>query len=390
MEMRANLKEVRYPSLLVRVIVWVLIGALSYGRHYLIDRPAGPPTRVIFEFLLWLTCFLPWAALAPVIFRFEQRYPLGSKDWPKHVALLAWIGIPVAYIGAEIAFALSVVVRVMSRQPIDNLNSWWRPSFLDLAVMTLSYWFTVAAGYVIRNIYELHEREHEAAKLALEKARLESSLHKAELETLRTRLNPHFLFNCLQNIAALTKEDAGAAGRMLARLGDLLRTALRNDSGPEIPLASEIALTRTYVSVETVRFGDRLSVLFDIDPQTERALVPTFLLQPLVENAILHGLQGVQRIGVISVRSQIKGDDLLLVVTDNGVGLGTKTPEDLEMGIGLDSTAKRLAKMYSDRHSLSLRPLPEGGTEVAILLPLHFQQPDDGVIGSEQSSLVDR
>lgn len=389
-EIRRCLREVRYPSFPVRLIVWVLIGALSYGRHYLIDAPAESPARIAFGFLLWLTCFLPWPALAPLIFRLEGRYPLGNDDWPKSIAVLAAAGIPLAYIAAEMALALGLVVQFALVQPLSISSPWWRPSLQDLTVMTLSYWFTVVAGYVIRNLHELHEREREAATLALEKSQLESSLHQAELETLRTRLNPHFLFNCLQNIAALTEEDPKAASQMLARLGDLLRAALRSDGGPEIPLASEIALTKTYVNVEAVRFGDRLSVFFDIDAQTDRALVPTFLLQPLVENAILHGLQGVQRTGVISVRSQVKGDDLLLVVTDNGVGLATKTSEDLNIGIGLDSTCKRLARMYPERHTFSLRPLPEGGTEVAILLPLHFRHLDDGALASEESSLVDR
>lgn len=389
-QVRTYLGEVRYPGFPVQLLVWVLIGALSYGRHYLTDPAAGPPTRVLSEFLLWLTCFLPWPALAPLIFRLERRFPLGNKDWPRRVAVLAAAGILLAYAAAEIAFVLSLVVQLAFRQPLNISTSSWRPPLQDLVVMTLCYWFTLVAGYVIRNFHELHEREREAAKLELEKSQLESSLHQAELETLRTRLNPHFLFNCLQNAAALTKEDPRAANQMLARLGDLLRAALRSDCGPEIPLASEIALTKTYVSVETVRFGDRLSVLFDIEPQTEGALVPTFLLQPLVENAILHGLQGLERSGIVSVRGQVKGGDLLLVVTDNGVGLSKKAPEDLHIGIGLDSTCKRLASMYPNRHSFSLRPLPEGGTEVAIVLPLRFHHNNDGVIGSEQSSLVDR
>ena len=116
------------------------------------------------------------------------------------------------------------------------------------------------------------------------------------------RLNPHFLFNCLQNISALAGQDAKAASQMLARLGDLLRVALRSDYKDEIPLSEEVALTRAYIAIEQVRHGNRLSVLFDIAPEAERVLVPNLLLQPLVENAIKHGIGGREKAGVIWVR----------------------------------------------------------------------------------------
>ena len=144
----------------------------------------------------------------------------------------------------------------------------------------------MVSAYAIRSLIQLRNREREAAQLALEKAELETSLRQAELETLRTRLNPHFLFNCLQNISVLAEEDPKIANQMLTRLGELLRTALRQNAAPEIPLDAEIALTKSYIAVEKVRFSDRLSVLFDVASESVQALVPTFLLQPLVENAI--------------------------------------------------------------------------------------------------------
>jgi signal transduction histidine kinase len=363
---------------------------MSYARYYLQSRPANPSVSILYEWLMWLTCFVPWSALALIVFRVESRWPLGSEKWPSNLAAMAILSLPFCYVAVEIAIGLSLIIDTSFHRPFRASISWWKPELAEMWVMMMIYWSVVAAAYMIRSLMQLHEREREAAQLALEKSMLESSLHQAELETLRTKLNPHFLFNCLQNISVLTKEDPKTASQMLVRLGDLLRTALRKDSGPEATLTAEIALTQSYVAVEKMRFGDRLTVLFDIDPKTERALVPTFLLQPLVENAIVHGLQGIHRLGVISVRSTIQNGNLMLAVADNGIGLSVKDTADLEIGIGLNSTCERLRRMYPNQHSFSMRALPEGGTEVLVSFPLHFESLHPESIAHEQTSLVDR
>ncbi len=203
-------------------------------------------------------------------------------------------------------------------------------------------------------------------------------------------MNPHFLFNCLQNISVLTREDPQAASQMLARLGTLLRSALRRDGTPETTLASEVELTKAYVAVEKIRFAERLAVMFDVLPETERAMVPSLLLQPLVENAILHGLQGIDHKGLVSVRSGIEADRLVIAVTDNGVGLAVKNPSEMELGVGLASTCERLQKMYPDQHSFSIDALPEGGTRVRMVLPLRLSASRETVIPDEQTAPVAR
>ena len=185
------------------------------------------------------------------------------------------------------------------------------------------------------------------------------------------RLNPHFLFNCLQNIAALAGDDARAAGTMLVRLGDLLRVALRSDYQSEVSLAEEIRLTQAYLAIEQVRFGDRLSVLFELDPRAEHARVPSLLLQPLVENAIKHGLSGVSTGGIIWIRASVANAQLSLVIRDNGRGITpAQASGESGKGIGLSASRERLRRIYGEHQIFSIRSLPERGTEVAVTLPL--------------------
>ena len=371
--MRAKLNKTGatagYPGLLPFAAAWTLVGSLAYARHYLLDPAPQHGLDVARDFLEWLSCFYPWVVLGPSVFRLERRYSLDGPRRAQRLAILAAAGVPLSYVATEISLALVLAVELLFHRPLVLPFSWWRPPFGEFGFQALIYVCTVGAAYVVRKLIELRQRERETAELALQKARLEAGLHRAELETLRARLNPHCLFNSLQNISVLIREDPETASRMLARLGDVLRAALRLGTKLEIPLASEIELTRNYVAVEQMRFGERLAAVFEIEAESQAALVPPFVLQPLVENAIVHGLQ-VQRGGVICVRSRVEGGSLTLTVADNGSGVRAGS---LRGGVGLSSTRERLARMYPDRHCLELRALPEGGTEARIVLPFRVE-----------------
>lgn len=383
-------RRIGYPGLTSLVLVWTVVGSLAYARHYLQDYSAAPPERMIFEYLIWLTCFYPWVAFAPLIFRLERRFPLATAGWLRNLSWLGLASLPFVYAAAAITQALCAALQNLFRESLVVLSPWWHPPFREMAVQVALYWTTVGGTYTIRSRIDLHDREQQAGRLALEKSQLEATLRQAELETLRARLNPHFLFNCLQNISVLTREDPQAASQMLARLGALLRSALRRDGRSETTLSAEIELTKAYLAVEQIRFADRLTVLFDIAVEHETALVPSLLLQPLVENAILHGLQEINHRGVVSIQSAIEGDSLLMTVTDNGAGLPVKNPSEMELGVGLASTCERLQKMYPNQHSFSIRSLPEGGTQARAALPLRFATSYAGTVSDEQTSPVAR
>jgi two-component system LytT family sensor kinase len=203
-------------------------------------------------------------------------------------------------------------------------------------------------------------------------------------------LNPHFLFNTLQNISVLTQQNPKVASQMLTRLGDLLRVALRRGVRPETTLREELALTKDYLAVEKMRLGDRLTVLEDMDAGTEPALIPSFLLQPLVENAVIHGLSGVATAGTIVMQARREGGQLVLTVADNGRGLPENWQSELKVGVGLSSTQERLTRMYPGEHDFQIRRLAEGGTEVRVAIPFRVKDEIEERALDEQPSTVNR
>lgn len=382
-----QIKAARPAGLLALLLAWTLIGFLSYARYYFHAAESGSH----FEFwnaFVWLACFYPWVLLAPLVFWMESCFPLGKGTRGlRNLVILAAFGIPLSFVAFETRIILAIVFQYLLRVPADHLTPPWRISPVEFLYHQVPFWATVGTSYVLRHFGQLRERERETARLALEKSQLESTLRLAELEALRMKLNPHFLFNTLQNISVLALHDPHTAISMLTRLGDLLRASFRKDSQPEIPLEAEIALTQAYLDIERVRFHDRLSVLVDIAPGTESALVPTFLLQPLVENAIKHGLTSPDFSGRIQIRSLLQPEHLVLTVADNGTGISADSLQDLHLGIGLGSTFERLNRLYPDQHEFTVRNIKEGGTEVRIALPFRLPHSSSGTAHEYPASL---
>ncbi len=389
-------KMIRYPGYGILFAAWTLLGTLSYIHYRLL--PGTPSENLWFGLFGWLGCYYAWIPLTPIVFRLESTFRLAWPFSAKNLAILTLSGLPICYVAFLLAFVFDRTIHLLFWHRSGAEIFTWNIPASEIALQFFVYVVTVVASAFIRRLVDMQQKDRQAAQLALEKSNLEGALRLAELETLRMRLNPHFLFNCLQNISALAGHDAKGASQMLARLGDLLRVALRSEYKSEIPLTEEIALTRAYVAIEQVRYGDRLSVLFDISPGTERVLVPNLLLQPLVENAIKHGIGGRDKAGVIWVQGTLEAnrqvhDDLpttlVLTIRDNGAGLPVSGAAGLQLGVGLGATKERLMRMY-ERQSLEIRPLPEGGTEVRIVLPAHsFLRAPDPAKAVEDHRRVD-
>jgi LytS/YehU family sensor histidine kinase len=213
----------------------------------------------------------------------------------------------------------------------------------------------------------LRETSIASAQLETRAARLELGLADARLQALRMELNPHFLFNTLNAISGLVrKQQTDAAVSMLARLGDLLRVTLDRGLPQQIPIDDELALLQHYLDIERARFGSRLAVTLDVEPSAQDALVPTLVCQPLVENAVRHGVARRTGTVTISVRSWTDGVTLTLEIRDTGRGLGSNPVRE---GIGLSNTRARLHEMYGDDASLHLADVVGGGTVATVRIP---------------------
>jgi LytS/YehU family sensor histidine kinase len=195
-------------------------------------------------------------------------------------------------------------------------------------------------------------------------AQLEGRLSEARLESLRLQLHPHFLFNTLNAISAFVDADPERARRMIARLGELLRRTLDGGTTAELPLSRELDLLAPYLEIQRIRFGDRLSIELDVPDGAAGALVPTLMLQPLVENAVEHGVNRTHDGARVRLTAERAGDRLRLEIEDNGPG-----PTRGGEGVGLANTRARLAALYGDSHRLELKAAETGGTMVSIELP---------------------
>jgi sensor histidine kinase YesM len=373
-------------------LTWTAIAILSYARHYLeATHPFEWANGSWPDFLSLLACFYPWAILTPAIFRIEARFPLTRQEWKPRLGVISLASLIFSLAAMQLGHLLSLAVNYAFGGP--HLLSGFLGRFprVELSFAEFAFWTTFSAACAIRHFAQFHWQARQATQLALDKSQLEASLRQAELENLRMRLNPHFLFNTLQNISVLAQQNPKLASQMLARLGDLLRAALRRNVLAETTVGEEMALAQDYLAVEKMRFGDRLLILVDVSDETIQALIPSLLLQPLVENAIIHGLRGVSQVGTIAIRARREGERLLLTVADNGVGVPDQWPGKVPLGIGLSSTQERLCRIFPGDHQFAVRKLDEGGTEVRIAIPYRRSDPSsEENIAREQPATVDR
>ncbi len=239
------------------------------------------------------------------------------------------------------------------------------------------YWTIV----LVEHSFVYHKRYRDGLVNA---ARLQTELARAQLQALKIQLHPHFLFNTLHTISALVNEDPECAERTIARLSELLRLFLATSTIHEVPLGEELRILDLYLEIERTRFEDRLSVHCDVPSELRAAMVPNLVLQPLVENAIRHGVGRKSGPGWISIAAERYGETLVLRVTDNGEGLHQENCRRPESGKGLAITRGRLESLYGSHQSLVLHNLQMGGVEARITMP--FRTSTEGPNGQETNA----
>jgi two-component system LytT family sensor kinase len=343
---------------------WTAYGVLcAWQAHYWYSVSKTPMSWAD-SFRFQLTYAYLWGAFTPLVAWFARRYRFERGVWPRslavHVAVAA-ILIPVIKIGFDlIAMPLTSPFRGFS----------WEKLFRSVE----STYDTGALLYAVVVVVEHATNYYARYQAGLIKAsQLQTQLIQAQLQALKMQLHPHFLFNTLHTISALVHEDPDTAERTITRLGELLRLFLANSTIHEVPLREELRILDLYLEIERARFEDRLRVHYEVPAALREATVPNLVLQPLVENAIRHGVGRNAGPGWVSIAAESYGDTLVLRITDNGAGFKEDAPKPAHQGMGLSITRGRLESLYGPQQSLALRNLPSGGVEARITMPLRIQ-----------------
>lgn len=337
------------------VFVWALTGlslftALHMFVVYRERMPIGWGEAIASGFATWY----PWLVLAPGVFWLAQRFQFDPERW-------RWsflVHLPAGFLfGVLHGLLRSAVGPLVDSKPIPTVKI----IIGQLLLTVLSYWVMVTAYQALSYYRRYRERELRASQL-------EARLAQAQLDLLRMQLHPHFLFNTLHAISTLIHRDPDAADEMVSQLSDLLRVTLDNIGKQEVTLREELDFLQRYIDIQQTRFQDRLHVTLDIQSDTLDAHVPNQVLQPLVENAIRHGLDGRAGGGTIEIQSRAAGEALQLTVRDDGSGLHANG-RAVQEGIGLANTRARLRQLYGPSAALDLADRSEGGTQVTLVIP---------------------
>ena len=349
--------------------VWTAYGLLgTMQEHISYAMSRGTPLPWSTSLLLQMPQAYAWAIATPAILWLGRRFPFERGRWltsiPIHLATCLILVFVV-----DLIFAFQVT-HLLPQPPNAKGVVARAAQFFIVWVLSdgLLYWTILSVSYAAEHHRRLRERELTASQL-------ETQLVQADLQALKMQLHPHFLFNALHTIGSLVRTgDRDNAVRVVAGLGDLLRRVLDSAAQQEVPLKQELDFIRTYLDIEQIRFRDRLKIAINADPDILDAKVPHLILQPLVENAIRHGIAPHASAGYLMVGARRVDDQLQLVVRDDGPGLGNNEngADPARLGIGLSNTRARLTRLYGSEGELEVGNAPDGGLEARIALPFRL------------------
>jgi signal transduction histidine kinase len=363
-------------------LLWLALGVFSAGT-VLVELPrmrrAGPPPAGTMSYAgraFWyqLAIWLAWVVLAPAALWLRRRWPLerGSLKTALPVHLFAVILLCAAHsvIGVLTNWLVMQPDQSFAEQQWSVLLAYWQ--LRDLPFCALFYGLVLGVDSALDYYRQFRERQLLASQL-------EAQLAQAELQMLKMQLHPHFLFNTLNGITGLVRDnDNAAAVQMLVGLSDLLRQTLDNAGKQEVRLAEELEWVEQYLKLQQIRFSDRLQVSINADPEAMDALIPNLITQPLIENAIRHGLSPRARPGSVSLSVRRTNGRIELSVCDDGVGLPEAWSLGRNKGLGLLNTEARLRQLYGEDFVFEARNRAQGGVEVLLTIPLRVVPTFDG------------
>jgi two-component system LytT family sensor kinase len=352
----------RLPVLLLGyLLLWTSVGAYFGSQFYVMMQGEKNPVPWSRAFTVNLVHYHLWGLVSLIILALLKRYPIEPARWWRALAL----HLPASLLLTVLELtAAELILGKLGIGSSQNLGYRLRLNFkLNFHGAYPTYWAVLAVASV--RDYYLKYRARE-----LQSSQLEAQLSAAQLQALKMQLHPHFLFNTLNGIAALMHQDVEAADRMLARLSELLRIALDSAEQQEVALRQEMDFLDRYLEIQKMRFRDRLTVKLELDPETLDAMVPNLILQPLVENAIRHGIEPRSAPGEVVIRASRAGDRLELQVSDDGPGMPAN---GAGQGVGLANTRARLQQLYGAAHQLTFSNGPAGGLVIVLSLPFRLR-----------------
>lgn len=386
-ELRRRLREYA-----IYFLIWTVVGLFFFSQgltQKFFSRDSTPWWHYLVS---WMTGVYVSAALTPAVVWLGGRLPIERRNWPRRTVLHLLFSLAFAIIqlivDSELLFRFGVFPSVMK----SFVTTFFFLLMLGFHQNITTYWLILGIQHAFRYYRAYQDRQREALRLELHASELKNQLARAHLSTLKMQLQPHFLFNALNATMVLVRQQkTQEAEEMLARLSDLLRCVLEDVEAQEVPLRRELQYLRIYLSIEQVRFRDRLCVDIIADPLVLDSAFPQMGLQPIVENAIRHGIGRSSAAGKIKISASRVNDALEVVVQDDGPGLAAASSPAIS-GIGLANTRARLKQLYGSAGRLTIENGVHGGAVVTMLLPFRHAPETSEMDGMEVHALynVDR
>jgi signal transduction histidine kinase len=347
----------RLPQWAIIIICWTLFGLFFASQGYLNQAHFNQKIEWTRTLAVWLMCAYSWASVTPFILWLARRFPLERNRWLRSLAIQLAAGAFFSLFALVIFIFLREIILADDARPslIASLRSL---AMAEFHAGLLIYFSIAGIDWALDYYRRYRDREIRASQL-------ETRLIQSQLDALKMQLHPHFLFNTLNSISVLMRRDVEAADRMLVGLSNLLRVTLASNTAHEIPLRQELDFLEKYLEVEQTRFRDRLTVRMRIEPEAIEAMVPHLIFQPLVENAIRHGIRDRESGGLVEIRAERREDKVYLEVRDDGPGI----EETFSEGVGLSNTRARLEYLYGADGKLELRNNREGGLVASAQIP---------------------
>ena len=361
-------RKIKWWHFAVGFAVWTLIGLSFASRTYLYYVRLGVDMEwkpILYSYLL---DYYLWGLASPFIFLFCRRYLIERQNLARHLLLHACAGVGFTFAVIFVSILSYWYLGLADVSKIPTLGALFAKSFFSPMMIhegLIAFWMTAIAAHAF-------EFYHQSKVGKLQTAELSAQLANAQLSALKMQLHPHFLFNTLNSIAALLHKDVEAADRMVARLSDFLRLTLKSSETHSVSLERELEFLNTYLEIEKIRFQNRLVVETEIEPEARAAQVPNLILQPIVENAVRHGLARVKSNGLLRISARIDDGKLTIEVEDNGPGFQTngKANGNGRKGVGLANTTARLERFYKGDYRFEITDKPDTrGTVVSLVVP---------------------